>query len=628
MRLLNSCTWEIREFVSDYTIPPYAIVSHTWGDGQISFRDWQFCCSREVQQMQGFSKIEYCCAQAAQDGIEWVWIDTCCIDKTSSAELSEAINSMFSWYRNAVVCYAYLDDMPRRISFSAIEKSLPRCRWFTRGWTLQELIAPTDLLFFSKDWHRVGTKKSLGSLLSRITGIEEIFLNGEELESASVSKKMSWAANRETTRTEDMAYCLLGIFNINMPLLYGEGKKAFQRLQQEIMKIYPEDHTLFAWGKLVDRPGVAVTDPEVASGSKRLPAWDSRKVRKTLLGLLATSPKDFEFSHSLRPLPIASLYYRSESLTGGKPVLFPTPLGRSTRLELPIGEWDQSIYHRGQAKITQLVWCPRAILLCGDESNDIPSIVVHLLPWGDQCYGRTRELSIGPVMPFDTVLRKSSSCFYVEPEKPLQLRKDDFIIRRETYDSSKWESGHDLSIIGKTQSYPSERILRPAAHCRGLWSYTYLNRTQTDRKGFAIIIGRVSDGDSPAGLVTIAFLPIATGLDALWHDTGVRWWSCGLTLDGMTPHCDFLTTSKSGTWTLDQEFFPQVRVELERMQLDKEGHFVDAIDISVVDRDKYTGILSPLPNPPSTRFKRWRMQFHADGEESVSQRVSKRRRLL
>ncbi|KAI6002305.1 hypothetical protein F5J12DRAFT_906395 [Pisolithus orientalis] len=148
-----------------------------------------------------------------RDGYTWLWIDTCCIDKRSSAELSEAINSMYRWYRNSQMCYVYLND------------------WFSRGWTLQELVAPKEAEFFNKSWVSIGIKQDLTSLLEDITRIPEKSVR-------AVAHIMSWAADRKTTRVEDRAYSLLGLFGVNMPMLYGEGSKAFQRLQLEIIRMY------------------------------------------------------------------------------------------------------------------------------------------------------------------------------------------------------------------------------------------------------------------------------------------------------------------------------------------------------------------------------------------------------
>ncbi|KAH9208516.1 hypothetical protein DL95DRAFT_428641 [Leptodontidium sp. 2 PMI_412] len=173
-----------------------------------------------VNKKAGFRKIEGVCGIAVSDGFEYIWIDTCCIDKTSSAELSEAINSMFRWYY--------------------FEKDFRDSRWFTRGWTLQELIAPSRVVFYSKTWEDLGTKSSFKSLISEITGIpgqallENIVQNNGLTFRLSITQRMSWASRRRTTREEDRAYSLLGIFGINMPMLYGEGKAAFHGLQEEI----------------------------------------------------------------------------------------------------------------------------------------------------------------------------------------------------------------------------------------------------------------------------------------------------------------------------------------------------------------------------------------------------------
>ena len=182
---------------------------------------------------------------------------SCCIDKTSSAELSEAINSMFRWYSRSKVCYAYLIDVP----YDGFDDSLPKSCWFTRGWTLQELLAPSSVVFYSAEWTRIGDGEALISVLRNVTRIDEgILLRTKSLGRVSVAEKMSWAATRETTRAEDMAYCLLGIFDINMPLLYGEGKRAFQRLQEEILR-NSQDQSLFAWGLMEDLASIPTLSP-------------------------------------------------------------------------------------------------------------------------------------------------------------------------------------------------------------------------------------------------------------------------------------------------------------------------------------------------------------------------------
>lgn len=246
---------------------PYAILSHTWGKGEVLF---EHVMSGTSASMPAYPKVVYACQQALDDGYEYVWIDTCCIEKNSSAELSEAINSMFVWYRDSSVCYAYLPD------YGDGNNSFEESRWFTRGFTLQELIAPSNVVFYGAGWVLIGTKRSLRSVISRVTRVGETILSGERLiETASIANRMGWASDRVTSRTEDVAYCLMGIFDVNMPLLYGEGTKAFVRLQEEILK-KTTDHTLFAW---VDKE-----------------APDDKQY-----GLLAPSPRCFADTHTLVP---------------------------------------------------------------------------------------------------------------------------------------------------------------------------------------------------------------------------------------------------------------------------------------------------------------------------------------
>jgi len=226
-----------------HNIPPYAILSHTWGADteEVTFED---LTDGSGKSKAGYNKIRFCGEQARRDGLQYFWVDTCCIDKSSSAELTEAINSMFRWYREAAKCYVYLSDvskgnydehdhLPRSIWKSAFRGS----RWFTRGWTLQELIAPTLVEFYSLEGMRLGDKRSMEQQIHEITGIPVRALRGNPLSDFSLEERLSWALKRKTTREEDKAYSLLGIFNIHMPLIYGEGeKKAFKRLREEIYK--------------------------------------------------------------------------------------------------------------------------------------------------------------------------------------------------------------------------------------------------------------------------------------------------------------------------------------------------------------------------------------------------------
>jgi hypothetical protein len=242
MWLLNISTLELHEFQS--AIPPYAILSHTLGDGEVAFDE---IGTPEAEIKAGFRKIKQCCAQAESDGLKFAWVDTCCINKASSAELSEAINSMFRWYQEARVCYAYLADVDNDGVDGEPSSTFRSSRWFKRGWTLQELIAPSDVIFYASDWSEIGTKASLLTPVSTITKIgQDVLMESGYVFNASIAQRMSWASERETTRIEDVAYCLMGLFDINMPLLYGEGKKAFHRLQLELLRT-TNDHSIFAW---------------------------------------------------------------------------------------------------------------------------------------------------------------------------------------------------------------------------------------------------------------------------------------------------------------------------------------------------------------------------------------------
>jgi hypothetical protein len=317
MRLIDTTTLEVRLFMSK--IPEYVILSHTWGGDEVTFESMQEP-DRITKASEGYVKIKRCCELAREDGYRWAWVDTCCIDKRSSAELSEAINSMYRYYWDASKCYAYLSDvaelveatqdellfkskelnlkdhagyfrrlestqgigpklgwqyvlfidvdepevyvgylkrlqsayLPQRHSQAddlnlKLTERLPNSRWFERGWTLQELLAPAIVEFYDKDWRLLGTKASLAADIEKWTRINTRYiLDRSTIRSASLGLRFSWVSNRQTTREEDIAYCLMGIVGVNMPLLYGEGNRAFRRLQIELL-MQTRDHTIFAW---------------------------------------------------------------------------------------------------------------------------------------------------------------------------------------------------------------------------------------------------------------------------------------------------------------------------------------------------------------------------------------------
>ncbi|KAH9204497.1 heterokaryon incompatibility protein-domain-containing protein, partial [Leptodontidium sp. 2 PMI_412] len=244
MRLINCSTLQLEDFIGR-DIPAYAILSHTWGRAEVSFAELNSAAA-STKSKDGYKKITFTCEQAIEDNLQYAWVDTCCIDKSSSAELSEAINSMFQWYQRSTVCYAYLSD----VTLEEFQTEFVPSRWFTRSWTLQELLAPDHVTFFDQSWKRLGTKIKHAAWISQFTRIDEEALSGYgddySFDLVCAARRMSWASHREASRVEDAAYALLGIFYINMPLLYSEGSMAFIRLQEEIFK-RSGDQSLLAW---------------------------------------------------------------------------------------------------------------------------------------------------------------------------------------------------------------------------------------------------------------------------------------------------------------------------------------------------------------------------------------------
>ncbi|KAJ3578633.1 hypothetical protein NPX13_g1938 [Xylaria arbuscula] len=363
MRLINTSTLEVHEFTGDST-KEYAILSHTWGEDECTL---QGMSTAEVQKRAGYAKIQLCCTQARLDGLDWAWVDTCCIDKTSTTELSEAINSMFRWYSNAKVCYAYLADVNDKDGFAS-------SRWFSRGWTLQELIAPKVLRFYSSNWTLLGFKSELCDALQRITGIDTFVLETGHFSQICVAKRMSWASRRETTRSEDRAYSLMGIFNVNMPLIYGEGKNAFTRLQQEILRV-SDDQSLFAWGA----PEVFVDIhkfPHTPLGSLDTP------IRR---GLFADSPMDFSSTHDI--------------LQARSPFISPPPViyGNGVRVQYPVVELGSYSF---------------IVLGCTTRSAPRAYITVPLKN-GNPYYARHGPLVL--VFPGDWTTAKSKALVVKEP---------------------------------------------------------------------------------------------------------------------------------------------------------------------------------------------------------------------
>lgn len=292
MRLVNTSTFELLSAEpSAFKSEGYAILSHRWVGLEITYdRLPQYVAElhknreRPVQPMQ-LEKIRGACQIARGQGLQWMWIDNCCINKANAVEESESINSMFRWYSDAQVCITYLSDV--RVSnsplsaetFRSAETGKPSV-WFTRGWTLQELLAPQNMQFYDMNWQLMGTKQELAPAIEEITGISVKYLTAEEdFREASIAAKMSWMAGRETARVEDIAYSLLGLLDITMTPQYGEGMRAFMRLQQTLLAS-SMDESLFAWRM-------------PSSGPSTVPPKLGPEFRKGEWGLLADSPEWF-----------------------------------------------------------------------------------------------------------------------------------------------------------------------------------------------------------------------------------------------------------------------------------------------------------------------------------------------
>jgi hypothetical protein len=399
MRLLHARKVQLEEF-SENAIPPYSILSHTWEGDEVSFYDMQHS---NFARKEGYLKIKYSCDQALKDGINYVWVDTCCIDKSSSAELSEAINSMFRWYRDAKTCYAYLSDVPPHSDPLSGNSAFPGSRWFTRGWTLQELIAPTSVYFYTAQWTCIGTKESLSDKIASITGIPGTILRGSDCRNESVARRMSWVSRRITTRKEDIAYCLLGIFGVNMPMLYGEGERAFIRLQEEILK-ESDDQSLFAWG--------TISPPS--------------RLNCRFRGVLAKSPS--EFATSSRIIPIIRSAFSSSSSPH-------TIISKGLRIKLPI-----HVAHDGEQF---------GLLNCHYENDLLHVLAIPLRRVGPDEFITGQICTVSQDLWRHTSVRK----VYLRKDVPQLARIDDnrehgFLVKEQAF----YGQGYRLSAV-----YPHNR---------------------------------------------------------------------------------------------------------------------------------------------------------------------------
>lgn len=495
MRLIDTRTLELKWF-NDSDNPKYAILSHTWGPNEVTYQELVWInrakaltasvdslassaasinsqdeqstlmlaaiemmvrgnsgsnvggiTEEDLLNRDGYNKIHQAAEQARILGYKYIWCDVCCIDKSSSAELQEAINSMFKWYRDAEVCIVYLEDVAKpdrgdHITASDVARTaFATCRWSTRGWTLQELIAPANIRFFFSDWTLMGEKVEFLTELSDATGIPIYVLEERRLVSeVSVAERMSWAACRETTRLEDMAYSLLGLFDIHMPLLYGEGAKAFLRLQEEILKT-TDDYSLFAWC-----------------------ATTSHKF--TYRGLLARSPMEFQQCHSIELEHVISTF-----------PIGSTPIGFRVQLEFLPDPNDKS--------------CVLAMLRASNAMNQRLAIRLRCLD-GSMQYARVDS---GTLVPIDDWPTGQLKTIYVRQKLSIPP----------TFTTRDFQCFHIGRRLSSNQPIPPVRII--SAHPRELWDETTyeLRIPDTAPDMFGALLLRVQSPQYSRTLFPVAF---------------------------------------------------------------------------------------------------------------------------
>ncbi|SMR56661.1 unnamed protein product [Zymoseptoria tritici ST99CH_1E4] len=296
MRLLNVSSFVFTEF-HDH-IPPYIAASHRWTTDECTYKDirkWRNLQTTGYKKVKSFceaveqtSETTRATEMLKQQNCDWLWIDTACINKTSSAELSESLNSMFQWYANAQACYAFLHDVGSLVEYETAIHDFLKSEWFRRGWTLQELLAPRIVVFFTRSWEVLGHKCSLevcdkrcdgvgprlNTMIEKVTRIPAEVLRSYATHGCKygVEARNAWAADRITTRPEDRAYCLLGLLQVHMVPIYGEGEGAWDRLEEAIEKKAASKKRKRA----EHRPGksVRVCESEVGPEARRLEQMD------------------------------------------------------------------------------------------------------------------------------------------------------------------------------------------------------------------------------------------------------------------------------------------------------------------------------------------------------------------
>ena len=418
---------------------------------------------------------------------------------------------MFWWYRRAKICYTYLEDVSIDASTIIQQTSIRKSKYWTRAWTLQELVAPENVVFYATNWDRLGSKSDFHVLLKSITGIEEKVLRTGVFEDVSIANRMSWAAGRKAAREEDKAYSLLGIFDVNMPLLYGEGlSKAFIRLQEEIMR-RSDDQSLFAWGLPANEPLQSMEFyssvqgfPEAYTSMSSSKRRDSREERlsgsegRSLLGLLAASPDDFANSRRIRQIR------GIDELTFSMP---PMTTNRGIRIDLPffphgfafMTRDDVAEYEYECDTCYEEAWLSFAIIACCDQTNSESTLGIPLLAWSRRRFARLGSPVLIPAERWPPKLAKITRTLLIrEPDRvKSENRVSKFVIWKWPSPESNYVRTN--SIVASHAEYDRDRQLLTVPERSEGRVHAAFYFTHKRRPGFAVILGGRPEAGLPHG---------------------------------------------------------------------------------------------------------------------------------
>lgn len=502
---------------------------------------------------------------------------------------------MFRWYQNSSICYAYLHDYESE-TFEA--SRFKESDLFTRGWTLQELIAPRKVDFYNRDWRYIGAKddNTMCSAIREITNIDIEILLGSDIESASIAKRMSWASKRKTTRPEDEAYCLLGIFGINMSLLYGEASQAFIRLQRKIMKKYPDDHSLYAWGTPTEKcPIEAHVSSETTTQELRDIAERQPGRAEPLFGLLATSPKLFKDSRNYSPVSWASYLY-IQRWEDEVPAYHPAVFGQGVRIGLPLSNRTPFYYRFKELPVSQVRYGSYAILLCKDDIDESLSLFVPLLQWGPGYWARTGDiyryhhhLKLSEQLQHTVNEIKSTTyTLTIFPEKKIQLKNGDVILR----------SVLDLRTLGSSIAAnlgnTSTFIVNSSQRVSADWDQTIRVKGNLINRYYSRLLKDVSGNWEPWSL--ILGRDKVESLDQPAFQAGIIVYTPGMDPFGAPFTLERIFQSPSDEHTFDMMPY-SITIGVERRDLPNGSGFVNIVDMIIRNRPVHENSSIPFGQP-------------------------------